>query len=225
MRSSGPSPDLDLYDIAFLAGGPDRVVDTALVALVESGRVRVQAPGELAVVDPLRAHPVEAAVMDAVGTHGHRSVDTIRWRLADDARISDLGTSLSSAGLLRRRIRWGRASDGLAWSLTSAGRQELDRLSERRPTLPAFDGGSSLHVALYGRTTMPDTDLRESIFERPLPPLPPADRGSAVKRRVRMAEDADPSLAAYRTRGAIGYGGAGGGFDGGGVGGDGGGGG
>jgi hypothetical protein len=40
-----------------------------------------------------------------------------------------------------------------------------------------------------------------------------------------MAEDADPSLAAYRTRGAIGYGGAGGGFDGGGVGGDGGGGG
>jgi len=39
------SPDLDVYDIACLAGGAERVVDTALVALVESGRVRVHAPG------------------------------------------------------------------------------------------------------------------------------------------------------------------------------------
>jgi uncharacterized protein (TIGR04222 family) len=43
-------------DIASLAGGVDRVVDTALVALVESGRVRVFAPGA-----------VEGAVMDARG--------------------------------------------------------------------------------------------------------------------------------------------------------------
>ncbi len=96
------APPLDLYEIAYLAGGPDRVVDTALVALVESGRVRVHAPGELAVVEPGRQHPVEAAVMDAVGTRGHRSVDTVRWRLADDERIAGLGRSLAAAGLLRR---------------------------------------------------------------------------------------------------------------------------
>ena len=35
---------LDVYEIAFLAGGPARVVDTALVVLVETGRVRVFAP-------------------------------------------------------------------------------------------------------------------------------------------------------------------------------------
>jgi uncharacterized protein (TIGR04222 family) len=34
MRSSGRAPDLHVYDIAFLAGGPEWVVDTALVALV-----------------------------------------------------------------------------------------------------------------------------------------------------------------------------------------------
>jgi hypothetical protein len=202
------SPDLDVYDVAYLAGGPDRVVDTALVALVESGRVRVHAPGELAVVDPARGHPVEAAVMDAVGTQGHRSIDTIRWRLADDARIRDLGRTLSSAGLLRRPVRWGRrASDGLA-SLTRSGREALDRLSERPPTIPAFDGGSALQVALHGRETMPDADLRTSIFERPLAPLPSAERGADLGRRRRDAMDGDPSIAAYRTGGAAGIGGA-----------------
>ena len=55
--------ELDLYDIAYLAGGPERVVDTALVALVESGRVRVHAPGELAAAVPDRRHPVEAACL------------------------------------------------------------------------------------------------------------------------------------------------------------------
>ena len=200
------SPDLDVYDIAFLAGGAERVVDTALVALVESGRVRVHAPGELAVVDPARAHPVEAAVMDAVGTQGHRSIDTIRWRLADDTRIGDLGRSLSSAGLLRRRLRFGRrAPDGQDWSLTASGREALDRLSERRPPV---DRSGALHVALYGRATMPDADLRASIFERPLPPLPPAERGAELRRRRREAMDGDPSIAAYRTGGATGIGGA-----------------
>jgi hypothetical protein len=209
VRSSGGSPDLDVYDIAFLAGGAERVVDTALVALVESGRVRVHAPGELAVVEPARAHPVEAAVMDAVGTQGHRSIDTIRWRLADDARISDLGRSLSSAGLLRRRLRFARRGpDGLDWSLTASGREALDRLSERPPTVAALDGGSALQVALHGRTTMPDADLQPSIFERPLPPLPPAERGADVRRRRRDAMDGDPSMAAYRTGGAAGIGGA-----------------
>src|SRR5688500_17785335 len=70
-------PDLDLYALAYLAGGPQRVVDTALVALVESGRVRVHAPGELAAAVPDRRHPVEAAVLDAIGARGHPTVDTI----------------------------------------------------------------------------------------------------------------------------------------------------
>ena len=38
----------DLYDVAFLAGGPVRVVDTAVVALVRAGRIRIASPGQLA---------------------------------------------------------------------------------------------------------------------------------------------------------------------------------
>jgi hypothetical protein len=195
------SPHLDVYDIAFLAGGPDRVVDTALVALVESGRVRVHAPGELAVVEPGRQHPVEAAVMDAVGTHGHRSIDTIRWRLAGDERLRDVGRSLAAAGLLRCRLRLGRRNPHRpAWSATGSGRQALLRVLERPPTDPTLDGGSALQVALRGREAMPDTDLRASIFERPLPPVPPG----GFRRRLREAGDGDPFYADHRLPGTIG---------------------
>ena len=45
MTTAGMTPDLDLYDIAFLAGGVHRVVDTALVALVESGGCGCTGPG------------------------------------------------------------------------------------------------------------------------------------------------------------------------------------
>jgi uncharacterized protein (TIGR04222 family) len=38
MTTSDAARDLDVYEVAFLAGGVQRVVDTALVALVESRR-------------------------------------------------------------------------------------------------------------------------------------------------------------------------------------------
>lgn len=188
---------LGIYELAFLAGGPDRVVDTALVALVESGRVRVHSPGELAVVEPGRSHAVEAAVMDAVGTRGHRSVDTIRWRMAGDERLGELGRSLAAAGLLRRRPFARRKSDGPAWSTTKSGRQAVLRARQHPPADRVLDGGSALAVALDGRQAMRDGDRRAEIFERPLPPLP---RTSGMGRRIRDAGLHDPGAAAYRTQ-------------------------
>ena len=178
-------PDLDLYDIAYLAGGSQRVVDTALVALVESGRVRVHAPGELAAAEPDRRHPVEAAVLDAVGTRGHRSVDTIRWRLAGDERLTGLGRALAAAGLLRRRTLRGRergARRGRAERRCAAWPRS--RPSTRRST-----GAAHSQVALQGREAMPDAGLRAAIFERPaLPEVPRAREwaaGSARRAGVR----------------------------------------
>jgi hypothetical protein len=192
------TPRLDVYEIAYLAGGLDRVVDTALVALVESGRVRVHAPGELAVVEPGRSHPVEGAVMDAVGTQGHRSIDTIRWRLAGDERLDELGRSLAAAGLLRRRP-FGRArSDRSAWSATRAGRQALQEARAHPLAEAVLDGGSALAVALDGREAIPDRRRCSEIFERPLPPMP---RTSGMSRRLRdVGFRDDPQNAAYRAR-------------------------
>ncbi len=191
--------DLDLYDIAFLAGGVQRVVDTALVALVESGRVRVHAPGEFAAVRPERRHPVEAAVLDAVGTRGHRSVDTIRWRLTGDERCTGLGRSLASAGLLRRTFR-GREP----WCPTRAGREALRRLAAQPPTDPALDGGSAVLVALRGREAMPDSALRGAVFERPsLPQVTEPGLGRRLREARRRNSD-HPAVSAYQTRNALG---------------------
>src|SRR3954470_23881882 len=70
----------DLYDIAFLTGGAHAVVDTAVVALVESGRVRLSGTGTLRLVDATRHHPVEAAVLDGIGSPGARARATVRPR-------------------------------------------------------------------------------------------------------------------------------------------------
>jgi hypothetical protein len=195
-----PQPQLDLYDTAYLAGALPRLVDAALVALVETGRVAVRSPGQLAVPEPARRHPVEAAVLDAIGTLGHRSVDTIRWRAAADDRIAAVGRRLREDGLVagpRRLLRRRAGAPGR----TAAGRRALRRLEAESPTDPAADGGSALRVALHGRTAMTDPQLRAAIFQ-PMRPVPPSPETS--RRGQRDAEDRDPTRAAFRSQQALG---------------------
>jgi hypothetical protein len=167
----------DVYDVACLAGGPHRVVDTALVALVVTGRVRAVAPGELQVVEPRRRHPVEAAVLDAVGGRGRRSVETVRWRALGDARITEVG----------RRLRYERLL-GRFLGPTAAGRRVLERAR-------AADVGPVLHVALEGRQQLRDPDLRAAVLE---PERRPALAGSGVSPWV--LSYADGCDTAQRTR-------------------------
>jgi hypothetical protein len=158
---------LDLYEIACLAGGPDRVIDTALVALVQSGRVRVHHPGQLATVSLARRHPVEAAVLDAVGPIGHRSVDTIRWRLITDERLLDIVRRLQREGLLGHAHRLvphfsgGRSSP----APTHEGRRVLRQLEGRLPADEVEPGTDAMLVAVRGTGQLPDQALRADIFE------------------------------------------------------------
>jgi hypothetical protein len=197
MTTSG-ALGLDVYDIAFLAGGAARVVDTALVDLVATGRVRVHAPGELATADPSRRHPVEAAVLDAIGTRGHRSVDTIRWRVMDDDRLHAVGRRLVEAGLMHR-IPWPRAlrPGGRMLTRTRNGTSALAVAAAARAADPAHDPTGALLVAVGGIAAMPDPARRSAIFERPQTALRPAPPG----RRSRDIDHSDPHLAAYRTGG------------------------
>ncbi|MCF6507084.1 TIGR04222 domain-containing membrane protein [Blastococcus sp. MG754426] len=209
--------DLDLYEFAFLAGGRERVVDTAVVVLVESGRLRVHPPGELSMVEAFRRHPVEAAVLDAVGARGHRSVDTIRWRSVNDDRITGLARRLADAGLLRRRSLHRRGR----WAPTRAGRALL-----RRGPLadPSLDGGSAVLVAQHGRAAMTDTALRSAVFERPTPrQLSAGEIGRRIRRSRWDAASGSAMFGAHQSHtalgGAAGFGldaGGGGGGDGGG---------
>jgi hypothetical protein len=198
MSTSQNQRPLDVYDLAVLAGGLPRLVDTVVVALVESGRIRVHSPGELSAAVPSRRHPVEAAVLDAVGTRGHRSVDTICWRLVGDQRLAQVVEQLRADGLLRRTIPSRLIPGRPAHTLTAAGRRTVRQLTDRPPINPVADGGSAVLVAVHGRDAMPDARLRAEIFERPPTALAPGRPG----RRSRSVDHSDPALSAYRTGGA-----------------------
>lgn len=173
-----PTRDLDVYEIAWLAGGRARVVETALVALVQTGRVRVRPPSAFAAVSPARRHPVEAAVLDAVGTCGHRSIDTVRWRLADDERVLGLGHRLRERRLLTRVGR------------TPAGRHLLHALARDADT-GRPDGTDALLVALGGPRVLHHGELRAALIAPPRAVAPLHRRSRSSDRREAAAEARD----------------------------------
>ena len=156
-------PTLDVYDVACLAGGPGRVVDTALVALVRSGRVRVTRPGELEVAALDRRHPVEAAVLDALGANGPRSALTVCRRAAADPRLADVTARLLEAGLLTRGwsavVRGERARP----TVSRAGRRALDEAGRAHA-----EDDDAWQVALRGREAVAARTPGSSIFDQPV---------------------------------------------------------
>jgi hypothetical protein len=208
------APHLDVYDVAFLAGGPKRVVDTAIVELVRRGALRVHRPGQLATASLARRHAVEAAVLDAVGPTGHRSVEMVCWRLLGDERLLDIGRRLRDRGLVGRGVAARLPGGSRRLTPTRAGRKVLARAGE----LPGIDA-EILRVARGGRADLADARLRASIFE-------PPDTEPVIPRSRRPKRWDSAEIAAQRT-GVYGVAGGGatvghwdvGGFDGGGGGG------
>jgi hypothetical protein len=186
----------DLYEVAYLAGGPRRAVEAAVVALIEDGRLRVtRSTAELHVVDPRRRHPVEAAVLDAVGPTGHRSIDTICWRLVEDDRLLGIGRRLHEAGLLGVLGAAVSVLHGDRRSLapTRAGHRVLRALGDQ----PALGDPEAVRVALGGRQAMTDPTLRADIFERPSTTLGVGRPGHRSRHDI---DHSDPRLAALRDR-------------------------
>ncbi|MDH6244547.1 TIGR04222 domain-containing membrane protein [Mycobacterium sp. OTB74] len=97
-RGVNPETRLDLYQTAYLAGGPARVVNTAIAQLALSGRILASRGGSLTVASgttPLS--DVEAAVVEAVDLSGKRKAPR---RLRKDPRILAVGDQLRAQGLL-----------------------------------------------------------------------------------------------------------------------------
>ena len=152
----------DVYDVAFLAGGAPRAIDAALVALVQCGRVGLTSTHELFTVDPRRRHPVEAAVLDAIGARPRHSARTVRRQAEVDPRVAAVGEQLIADGLLarRRRRRPGRST---VLVLTVAGRRAVRRL---RSDLPAREA-DAMRVALGGLRALDDPELRAAVAPPP----------------------------------------------------------
>lgn len=112
----GPGgPVHDLSEVAFLNGGPGRVVDTALAAMQADGRLLVGGPGIVAVQRPVAHDPVERAVLQEQAAAPTGALHTLRDAVMRHAAVQEIGDGLAARGLLaapgatRTWRRWGTA--------------------------------------------------------------------------------------------------------------------
>ncbi|GAA3794012.1 hypothetical protein GCM10022226_11620 [Sphaerisporangium flaviroseum] len=195
--------DLDLYETAYLCGGPRRVAMVALVALCEDGRARIDpARHRISAVRREPADPVEAAALEAIPETGRHLGYTVAV-VAGSPAVEAIGESLRARGLVTRRGKAGI----------------LRGRSVRRGLIATEDGaglrdgeGGLRRVAINGTPGIRDVELRTS-FSLGEPVSAPA-RGPASVGALRALPIWSPGASGYD--GGGGFSCDGGGGDGGG---------
>lgn len=192
-RSADAAPQtLDLYDIAYLSGAPQRMMEVALVALHERGVMRIRLSRVRVVGEPADqpAHPVERAVL-ALCRRRSRSTISLLGAVEIGPEVEEIHRRMVSSGLITpRRAR-----------LTRAGRQHLEA-AEQSGAYPAY--------VFEGLAALPDNALRYHIGEVIEPPL------TLGRRLIRLGEALDDWGAGHGHDGgghSCGGGGGGGGSD------------
>ncbi|MFD4339508.1 TIGR04222 domain-containing membrane protein [Streptomyces anulatus] len=102
-RRPAPGPGValhDLYEVAFLNGGPARVVDTALTALHADGRLAVGGPGIVAVQRAQANDPVERAVFQELAAAPNGALHVLREAVMRHPAVQEVGDGLAARGLL-----------------------------------------------------------------------------------------------------------------------------
>lgn len=150
------------YDVAYVAGGAHRCVDTAVCTMVQDGRVRVSRSGDLSVVEQRADSAVEAAVLTALAD-GPRTIAGVHSRAVQDPRVAEQGQRLARAGLMRRPTSlWSLGAGHLALRPTGSGRRLLRSVSKE----VAMGSGDARDIALQGPWVMADQEARRAIFEQ-----------------------------------------------------------
>lgn len=116
----------DLYEAAFLSGGPGRVADTAIIRLHTDGMLTVAHPG---VITPSRtdttvAGEIPRTVLDTVRSAESGAIGALRNRVATSPAVQRLGDELADRGLLIRPSRAREAVNrwaGIQYLAFSAG--------------------------------------------------------------------------------------------------------
>ncbi|WP_308439421.1 TIGR04222 domain-containing membrane protein [Streptomyces vinaceus] len=98
--AGGYRPDeLNLYETAYLAGGPRRVAELTLLSMQRGRRLLLARTGWATVVDPVGRDPHEHAVLAALGPDGQAPVVAVRSAAARDEAVRVLADRLDAAGL------------------------------------------------------------------------------------------------------------------------------
>ncbi|MFD8865645.1 TIGR04222 domain-containing membrane protein [Streptomyces sp. NPDC059590] len=168
-RESAAPLTLDIYDIAYLAGGPRRVARTALIQLRERGAIKFifSRMRALRAVDPAD-HAVERAIIKKchpAGAYAFSAVEKVRG----GPEMKKIGRRLASYGLLSRSRK----------HLTPAGERELEA-ARQEGLLPAyvFDGLAAVEDERLRKAVWKATPYRD-------------DLGASLVRMGEAIEDAD----------------------------------
>ena len=136
---------LDLYEVAYLCGGPERVALTAVVTMERDGRIKLSpARHRVQVARDQASHPAERAVLDAAPWPG-TGVRSVLDEVAGSAAVRSTGDQL------RRRALLGKHSH-----LTRAGRKLRGELEGEVP--------EDLRIAVLGPDDI-DDELRNALKE------------------------------------------------------------
>ncbi|MFD7499614.1 TIGR04222 domain-containing membrane protein [Streptomyces sp. NPDC059850] len=174
-RTTEPVPQtLDLYDVAYLSGAPQRMMEVALVALHERGVVRIRVSRVRLVEEPVdrRVHPVERAIIALCRRHS-RSTLSLLEAIEGGPEVGEIERRMIASRLMTpRRCR-----------LTRAGRQHLEA-AEQSGEYPAY--------VFEGLGALPDVALRYHIGEVIETPL------SLGGRLIRLGEALDDRQSGHR---------------------------
>ena len=102
---------LTIHEIAYLSGGPARVVDASVVALIDAERIRVSRGGTLTHLGGSGEDPVQQAVLRSFGKRGTVRLSAVAGEAHKAPEVAAVAARLHAAGLLlipeqRLRLRW-----------------------------------------------------------------------------------------------------------------------
>jgi hypothetical protein len=153
---------LNVYQIAYVCGGPARVAMVALVGLYEDGGIAIaRARRRVTVLDHDQEDPVRAAAVAAIPDAG-RTLGSALSALAESDAVAEVGRALRARGLL---------PGSRLTALWSPSRTRATRNLRRRIVagLPA-ESDDPRRVATMGSAGIGDPAARE-IFETAGPDL------------------------------------------------------
>jgi uncharacterized protein (TIGR04222 family) len=100
-RSNQPVRSLDMDELAYLAGGPRRVVETSIARLLTSGELRTSRRGTVQVTSTSRSlNPVDRAVITDSQRYTNRTVNLMIPAVAQDGVVTAIGQRLEDMGLV-----------------------------------------------------------------------------------------------------------------------------
>lgn len=100
-RSNQPVRSLDVDELAYLAGGPRRVVETSIARLLTAGELRTSRRGTVsATTNTQSVNPVDRAVMADSQRYTNRTIGLMIPAVARDGVVTSIGRRLEDMGLV-----------------------------------------------------------------------------------------------------------------------------